>query len=393
MSTLIELKEREQKRQDAIERHNPASFDTEDNSTETNTLFHRWIQTANNPNEAMFVRTGETIESFLKLLEECRPVLSSQRKGKSAKLNPCDSLLLLLAYYRHYQTSEELAITTGSSVTTIQDTIIRTATRIAPIIQANYLSLPTLQQLKTEIKPASPLPDAVVIVDSVFFPSTAPMATFPAKKSWFSFKHHQYGVKYQILHSRSGRAISTSNLNLGSESDVSIYRSEIHDLTVLKQERSLEVIGDKGYQGSDDFQGIKTATPTKLSGKMTMQQVDMNKIIGKQRVLCENFYGRLKNRYRIMSDLFRGDVASHKIHFVNCAALTNRNILTDPLRSTDREFLLQIYASQQEEGEMKTVKNNKRRKEHYEKRKAKRHKLTAAHLAKVNVDVEHVSSL
>lgn len=185
MSTLQELKDRQAKRLEKIANADKTEFET-DEVDDTGTLFARWITNTTNPNESMQIRTGETLDSFLELYTLCKDALAYQRKGKKTTLNPCDSLLLLLTYYKNYQTSDELGIAANLPTTTVHETITRTATKINSVLIDNFLQFPKTQLLKAEIKDDDPFPEALAIVDSVFLPSHAPLATFPAAKTWFS---------------------------------------------------------------------------------------------------------------------------------------------------------------------------------------------------------------
>lgn len=196
-----------------------------------------------------------------------------------------------------------------------------------------------------------------------------------------------YGAKYQLVHSRSGKAISVSKIHAGAESDIAIYKQEITALSSFSSDGKIAVIADKGYQGSNGFNGIPTITPKKASKKLSVVDLNNNKIIGKHRVLCENFYGRLKGRYCVTSDLYRGDSTSHELHFVNCVALTNRNIEQYPLQNNDREMLLKVYA-QQKEALARIARVQKRKHEQYVRRKMKRQKLNEEAIVNARIEIE-----
>ena len=216
VQTTQTLQQREEKRLHEIQQVDPCQFNPDAEIDLENHLLQRWIREEDNPNEAILIRTGEIMESFWSLYNECKASLTSKRKSKRPAISSIDSLLLILAYYKHYQRIYELAIESRAKITTLHDTISRTASKIAPVLKSKWLQMPSATELAAEIPPQSPFPTALLIVDSVFLPSQAPMVTFPAAREYYSKKHENYGVKYQIMHARGGRAVAVSRPFLGS---------------------------------------------------------------------------------------------------------------------------------------------------------------------------------
>jgi hypothetical protein len=60
-------------------------------------------------------------------------------------------------------------------------------------------------------------------------------------------------------------------------------------------------------------------------------QRNYNRRLAGQRVICERWYGRLKTRCRMMASKYRNDRDDYTTHFMLCAALTNYNVLFNPL--------------------------------------------------------------
>ena len=95
---------------------------------------------------------------------------------------------------------------------------------------------------------------------------------------------------------------------------------------------------------------------------LTKSQLADNQIIGKTRVLVENFFGRMKNRYAIIGSLYRGDRENYENIFRLCVALTNFEIMycKHPLRKEDGEFYAKFTTSDINEMRKKAAEKQKR---------------------------------
>jgi len=130
----------------------------------------------------------------------------------------------------------------------------------------------------------------------------------------------------------------------GSVHDVTIARETIDDLTRLLQKTEAEAedtdeedtwafMGDSGYQGLQHT--VRAVLPQKRrpGHELTRAQKRFNTNLSSVRVVCENYYGRLKKKFRIMVDKYRGAREEYEHVFKACAALTNFDIQHHPLRS------------------------------------------------------------
>ncbi|KAJ3431320.1 hypothetical protein M0812_02998 [Anaeramoeba flamelloides] len=90
-------------------------------------------------------------------------------------------------------------------------------------------------------------------------------------------------------------------------------------------EEPLALMVDKGYKGVNQ---IKIFIPH--FGKrenLTEEQNDFNRLIGKHRVIIEQFYGRLKNRNRVTTDRWRNEIGDFHNKVIGISiALTNYHI-------------------------------------------------------------------
>ena len=66
------------------------------------------------------------------------------------------------------------------------------------------------------------------------------------------------------------------------------------------------LLADKGYTGAEAYlRALIPKKPTTLRA-LTAQEIAYNERLSSARVICENFYGRMKGLFKICSDRFKG---------------------------------------------------------------------------------------
>lgn len=95
------------------------------------------------------------------------------------------------------------------------------------------------------------------------------------------------------------------------------------------------ILADKGYQGL--HRRIRAITPAKrpANGLLSPSDVAANDKIASDRVIVENFFGRLKTLWAVTSDIFTWKRDHYDLFFQTCVALTNVHIRFNPLRDDD----------------------------------------------------------
>jgi hypothetical protein len=97
------------------------------------------------------------------------------------------------------------------------------------------------------------------------------------------------------------------------QESVPFYRAflekELGDEHLLDPEpgqTSWVLLADKGYTGANEF--VRALIPKKaLPGRSLSEAENLsNRRLSCARVICENFYGRMKGLFRICSEKFRG---------------------------------------------------------------------------------------
>ncbi|KAE9262562.1 hypothetical protein PR003_g33497, partial [Phytophthora rubi] len=81
----------------------------------------------------------------------------------------------------------------------------------------------------------------------------------------------------------------------------------------------------------------RAITPNKKQPGETLsiEQLEENDRIAHDRVLVENYFGRLTSLWAVASDKYRWSESSYDTLFRTCVALTNFNVHLNPLRSAD----------------------------------------------------------
>lgn len=63
-----------------------------------------------------------------------------------------------------------------------------------------------------------------------------------------------------------------------------------------------------------------------------------NRAIGRVRIICENFYGRMKKLWGAAREKVRGDLSNYDNLNLICVSLTNFHIECNPLRNKIEHF-------------------------------------------------------
>ncbi|RHY11459.1 hypothetical protein DYB36_008778 [Aphanomyces astaci] len=127
--------------------------------------------------------------------------------------------------------------------------------------------------------------------------------------------------------------------------------SPIYDAFVDKQ-------GPDGYQGIQ--REVRAVLPTKkpIGGVLTADELRTNDRIASDRVIVENFFGRLKTLWSVCSDIYAWKRQNYDMLFQTCLALTNVHVRIHNLRAEDGDANTQ-YVNRLISIGSKIVKNKK----------------------------------
>ena len=318
--------------------------------------------------EMFYNEVGFSISEFDHLFDLSADCFLFSGKGRKPQISQKDVLILLLHFFRRYPKLEEMAVAygiTASKLSKILDKAIQAAyKRYVPLLierPAEVIELPSCDNV----------PECGYIVDAIVQRILVPTGTFDQKKQWFSGKHGCYCLKSQVITDMKGAAIMVHSGYMGSIHDMRIFREtmeEWHRLAVLHPATPQKILADKGYQASDI---PVLLTPVKgTPARLTRQENALNERIGKARIVVENFFGRLKNRYAIIGSVYRHSHETYPKIFKICCAFTNFEIRMcgHGLRQEDGDWYSKFFTSDIEAMKNRALDQQDRRKKAKERR-------------------------
>ena len=292
----------------------------------------------------------------------------SQGRGRRHKTSAKDAFFMSLSVLKHYDTWYKHADDFNLNATTFQN-MIEKVRRTYDVIQ--LLTIP-LRQMFDIITPAlyelfvkppymgstrfDNFNFAKYALDVKFQNANRPNGTFMDAKRYFSGKHKLYGFKVECAVSPQGYAVYVSKHYPGSVNDKVICEQNISTHRKMLKKTSDEaaaqdfgegatkfpdywaILCDKGYQGIGEV--IRAVHPKRQPPRSILSQddLDRNKAISFDRVIVENFFGRVNMLWRIMYTKYTWSENRYDTHVKLCFALTNYHIRYQPLRVQDADY-------------------------------------------------------
>ena len=240
---------------------------------------------------------------------------------------------------------------------TFERMVIRFLSVLLPILYDLYVTpladRYTMLRLQTSNNAFRFYPCARYATEITFQQSNMPAGTQAERSEFYSAKHKQHGFKVEVSVLPNGLAINCTDHYRGSFSDITIFRRnmEFHRVQLHKldaeqrvpddgpmqdvHDSEWAVLVDKGYQGLPAV--IRAIHPRrKPSGhRLSSADEETNRKISSDRIIVENFFGRLCSLWGICSDKYRWMEANYDMIFKACVSLTNLHIRTQPLRQND----------------------------------------------------------
>ena len=139
-------------------------------------------------------------------------------------------------------------------------------------------------------------PEVALVLDCSVQEIPRYMGTFNDMKVFYSNKHKKYCVKKEYGHLPNGQVCFISKFYPGSKHDFHVFldNKEIYKTFLLKHDSVSDfwkLMADKGYEGAGDH--IPCILP-KRGTNFSTSEMRENIRISNSRIICENFYGRLK---------------------------------------------------------------------------------------------------
>lgn len=278
-----------------------------------------WTNLTNNERDCELI-TGFTPEEFLTLYNiVVNSIGENIGRGPKDSVSKYDKLVMVLCYLKHYETIDKMKDTFSVSRANLDIILKRTIDDVYPILYNHYVK--NIEDGNKE----DVFSDSKYIVNTTFQPINIPTGT-RQKKVYYSKKYQSYGFKSQCIHDRKGRVVSCIAGEKGSVSNLELCQDHIDELKIILEENN-SILADNSYQGleKDNDVIVPYQNPT------NKHQLMFNKRLTNQLKISEQYYERMKSRYRIMTVKYRKSRYEYEKIFKLCTSLTNYHVLEHPL--------------------------------------------------------------
>ena len=295
---------------------------------------------ANNDNNSMKTLTNFTTQEFVHVYGMVEQVIKEGMHSDSL-LTPQTRFLLTLTWCKYNETYKPMAMKFGIQYTYARSVVHSTIIRAQPVLEKIFIKWTSVPaRLAANIR----VEDFQFLLGSV--DATVQRVYRPSKnqRDYYSGKHKMHCIKTQAIVSPSGLLMHHSHSVPGAQHDMSLFRdSGLKDLIDKENQecqRTLHVnctvLGDLGYQGlAHEVVGGVTPHKKPRGGELTEAQQQQNSVIGRNRIIVENWFGRHKVLWAICAGTFRQSQRIYEPVWGFCAALTNYHISLHPLRADE----------------------------------------------------------
>lgn len=285
-------------------------------------------------------------------------------RGNRCRYSPFDNFFMTLTVLKNGGSWDFLAAIFKLKAPTFQRMITRFVYCAGPIIYDMYVKdharTYTMEKLREDNVSFSNYPEARYATDVIFQQSNRPSGTLSEGRVFFSGKHHMYGFKTEVSVLPNGLAIGYTKWKPGSTSDIEIFRNNQrwHNLQSRKTEEELRIfrdagelhetypnnwaiICDKGYTGLS--RNIRAIIPVRkpANGWLTVAQKLKNQNISADRIIVENFFGRLCS-FQLYGTKWKWSEDNYDVFVQFGVATTNVHVSFHALRASDRAHFIRL---------------------------------------------------
>ena len=284
--------------------------------------------------------TGFTHSEFTTLYETISPLILPRGRGRK-DMPIRDGLALFLAWATSGMTYNEISIHFGVSRSTLFRTVESVIRRTKNALVQTYI--PSTIDDATADGAFVNFPDAFGAVDATVIEISRPYDSENQKK-YYCGKHKFHCVKFQCLINPDGQAVHISQVVEGKQHDKKLFDQSglTKFLTTTKliaghlvSERKI-ILCDSGYTGINLTHPEAIITRKRRAGEdLSAEDEEFNRILSSDRIIVENYFGRMKIVFGVMHYKFRCTITMLSDLIPMIVALTNYHIQNHPLRRRD----------------------------------------------------------
>jgi hypothetical protein len=273
---------------------------------------------------------GFSLRDFNILYDLLSGVLDVQRRGRHRVIGPRDSLLIFLHWIR---TANSMA-TIAQSLRICEDTLYRRIRELIHLVHDPLVNQFITGCANAPFTAGEAFPGCGLIVDATVQYRGRPVGRYEEARKYLSGKHRLFCLKSQVITNRSGCALHIVAGIPGSIHDFHLFKDNlksVEDLIAGHRGEPCGILADMGYIGPLDSTTVKLTTPHKTPprGYLTPQQTHANRVLSSERVIIENFFGRLSAKFNLMVRRWAFEDDVYPPVFRICCALTNFDIRFD----------------------------------------------------------------
>lgn len=218
--------------------------------------------------------------------------------GKKGMIDEKDKLVIFLSYVRQSMTSRSLALEFGFKKAYLSTLIPNIQQRLENFVENIMAEI--INNYATNRVHFESFPNCFLATDCslINHPPPGKLASYDEQKNYFSAKHGRYGYKVLAMISAQGFCIYSSPLFKGSIHDIEMLREVEKDVKKVWIEGT-DIMSDSAFIGNLPFSMI---VPFKqpIHGVLSREHDEFNLTVARERVLIENFFGRLKVKWPII---------------------------------------------------------------------------------------------
>ena len=314
-------------------------------------------------NESILSLTNFTSAEFRKLysiLHDCIIRNWNNGRGKRSKFKPKQVLFMLLVVMKHKSAWDQVGLMFQVKAPTFIRLIHGFMDKIYEFcidrFVTRYDERFSMNELNERGKLFKSFPFCLEAIDVIFQQANRPSGNMQEGKLYFSGKHKLYGYKAEVAVRPNGLASAFSKHYPGSVSDITIMQERLseHKLRLEKRKDEPEladdflmsdkfsnycgVLMDKGYQGAADILCAVIPKKKPVRGFLSLIDEEFNKKLSSDRILVENFFGRLGKLWAVCSAKYAWSENMYDTFFGLSIAFTNFHITLNNLEDEDRAW-------------------------------------------------------